>query len=216
MELTIKIKSMTKTILIGFILMTVQISLIAQNEEKAVLDCFNAFKKSYSEENGLEVYKLIDVKSSLYLSELLTNAQFADSVSVSKLDAFDKLFLFYSRSMLERVVLREMHEDQFLDFLIKSKLYGSYDFIKTGKIWIDGNQAKIEISDTDPICYLYFNKESNIWKYYINSVFDVERVKLQSMLKENNLDETDFIISRIEKMTGKPFNPQNWKSLKKK
>ncbi|HEX3009935.1 MAG TPA: hypothetical protein VHO90_20205, partial [Bacteroidales bacterium] len=64
--------------------------------------------------------------------------------------------------------------------------------------------------------YLTFNKENNSWKYYINSVFEPEKEKLKMMLADNKMDETDFVISRVEKMTDKPFSHHLWKAPLKK
>jgi hypothetical protein len=132
------------------------------------------------------------------------------------MDPLDKLFLFCIRSLADNATLKDLDSKGLFDYLINKDLFGTYDYIEIDEITIKSNHAQAKIPDTDPPYYLTFNKENNSWKYYINSVFEPEKEKLKLILADNKMDETDFIISRVEKMTHKSFSSHLWKAPLKK
>lgn len=184
---------------------SVKMNAQTKSDEKLVRNCFMTFKKSFSEKNADESYKLIDRKSTVYLDSILTKIKYADSLTVCSLDPIDKLILFCTRSLVEKSRLKIMNSKGLFDFLIKNNLMGTYKYIEIGDITIDGNHAKAKIPQSEPNCFLIFNKENSKWKYHINSVFDIERTKFKTTLLSD-----DFIIQRVETMTNKSFNKYLW------
>lgn len=201
---------MKKIILFLTIILLTFIKVDAQTNEKAINDCFIEFKKNFSEKNGVVAYTFIDTKSIDYLNTLLKEIKYGDSLAVSKLNPMDKLFLFCVRSLVDNSILKGFDSKDLFDYLINNNLFGTYNYIGIGEIDIDSNIAKAKILDTDPPSFLIFYKENDYWKYYINSVLEPEKEKLKMILAENNLNETDFVINRVEKMTDKSFNQSLW------
>jgi len=188
----------------------------AQDDTTAIRYCYTNFKKHFSEQNGIEAFKSIDTKSIIELDTLLLNIKYSDSLQIMKLRSVDKLHLFYVRILSDSTSISKMKPVDLFDFLVRNKLYGTYKYIDLGKIEINSNLAISTTPFATDSVLLYFKKENSTWKFYVNSIFDPEEIKLKQMLADENLNEMDIIVRVIERKTDKSFDPKLWKAPLKK
>ena len=186
----------------------------AQDQEEVKV-CFDSFKIFFMNKEAQKALDFADNKSIEFLNRALNNTLNADSITISKLDSFEKQLVLCTRLLSPSEGIKKMNATALFQFYLDHNLYGTYEYIDVGETIIENTQAKAKLVSRGKEFdfYLYFVKEKNKWKYNINSPMDIEKIKLKMIIERENITEMEFILDRVRNITEKEITKATWKPI---
>ena len=186
-------------------------------QEEQIRKAFSAYKEAMLTGNGKEVLEQLDQHTREHYRELMETSKTGDSMRLADLEMIDRLTVLSLRHQAENSKILAMQGDDFLLFAIDSGMIGtqSVSAVELGTLEIHGKGASAEIiSRGDPMgMYIHFQQEEGSWKVNILSLMEDTEAIIQKALKDQQMNETEFIARALEGINGQPMAADIWLPL---
>lgn len=200
-----------------FILMLTFLNVHAQSNANDIQKCFKAYKAAIIEGRGSDAAELVDNNTLDYYARMLEMSIYADSATVQEVSMIDKMTIFTTRHRIPKDTLLTMNGRTFFIYAINSGMVGKNSVVSLdlGEIDISGQFAKGQIvsaGQASPLSF-DFNRENEEWKMDITSIFPASEMTLNQMLKQNGLEENEYIFQMLQFLTNRPVDDKLWQPL---
>ncbi|WP_336513834.1 hypothetical protein [Pollutibacter soli] len=208
----------TSQILIAFIFFSV--NLLGQTAEgKAVKECFEKYKAAIMNDKGEDAANWVDQNTINYYSSVLAKVRNADSATVDQLSLLDKLMVFSIRHRARVEEIKTMDGKGLIVYAIKNGMVGKNSVARNsiGDITINGKKAKgqVLVNDEKTPLYFEFNKEYEVWKMDLTSIFPVSEKAFRGMIDESGETENEFLFRVLKMLTNRDVTGDIWKPVGK-
>ena len=186
-------------------------------EIEAVKESWNNYKTGLLEENPDKAIVVLDNNTIGYYNEMLDLVLKADSIHVNKLSILDKMMVLVCRVRVEADTLMKMNGSLLLHYAISNGMIGknSVVAIEIDDIKIEGNfaSATLVIGGKETPAKMEFNKENNIWKLDLTTIFKFSELAISKAIEESGQTENEYIMDMINYLL--EDNPKNeaWKPV---
>lgn len=192
-------------------------NLLSQNND--VKEAFYKYKESILNQQGETAAGMVNKKTLFYYNDVLEASKNADSVSIENAGFFKKFMVLSVRHRLSPEDLFGMTGKTLFEHGVNQGWIGkeSVQGIETGTIEEDGNNAMVQMfQNGKEVPYFFqFEKENGQWLLDLTSIMETSEVALKEYLKENDLNENQFILQVLEMVTGSTLSNAVWHPLKK-
>lgn len=189
-----------------------------KNEEKVIQQTFQNYKTAILAGHGEDAVQYLDSHSIKYYEDIIQHVRNSDSATVENLSILDKLIVFSIRHRAERKDILSFDGKSLLVYAIKSGMVGKNSVANNsvGDISVIGNTAKgqLIVNGTPTPMYFEFNKEQNIWKIDLTSLFEVSTAAFKTMADDSGESESNYIFMLLEMMTGKMPTAEIWRPVR--
>lgn len=189
------------------------------SQKSDVKDTFYKYKESILNQQGELASAMVNQKTLFYYSDVLEASINADSLSLENSGFFKKFMVLSVRHRLSPEELFGMTGKTLFEHGVNQGWIGkeSVQGIETGSIEEDGNNAMVQMfQNGKEVPYFFqFEKENGQWLLDLTSIMETSEVALKEYLKENDLNENQFILQVLEMVTGSTPSKSVWHPLKK-
>ena len=192
-------------------------NLLSQNSD--VKEAFYKYKESILNQQGELAASMVNQKTLFYYDDVLEASKNGDSLSIENEGFFKKFMVLSVRHRLRAEELFSMTGKTLFEHGVNQGWIGkeSVQGIETGTIEEDGKNAMVQMfQNGKEVPYFFqFEKENGQWQLDLTSIMETSEVALKEYLKENNLNENQFILQILEMVTGSAPDNAVWHPLKK-
>jgi hypothetical protein len=211
---------MMKAFQIFAILILLSVGSFSQTADvKAVRESFEKYKAAIMNDKGDEAAGWVDQNTIDYYSSILDKVRNADSAAVDKLGLLDKLMVFSIRHRTSAEEIKTMDGKGLISYAIKNGMVGKNSVANNsiGDVTISGKKAKgqVVIHGEKVPMYFEFNKENEIWKLDLTSIFPVSEKAFRGMVDESGETENEFFFRILKMLTNKEVSSDIWKPVGK-
>jgi hypothetical protein len=189
----------------------------SQEEASAVRQSFAAYKEAVLNDKGQEALAVITRNSRQYYGQMKQLALKAPEAEVRQLSTGNKMMVLFIRHRIPLNSLQGMTSENLFVHTVNQGWVGKSGVIKIdiGKVEISGKHAVAEIvhsGQPTPLRYR-FAKEEDKWKMDLSSAMTMAEQSFKQMIKEEDMDEDEFIFTVIELASGKKVPEKIWQPL---
>lgn len=210
---------MKRTLTVLTLFVTLTYSLFGQkSEEKLVRTAFDNYKSSILNDKGEAAVTYVDSRTIKYYDDILNLVKNAAVEKIETLSILDKLMVFTIRHRTPKEDILSFDGRALLVYAIKSGMVGKNSVVNNsiGEVTVDGDFAKgkfLSNKRETPINF-HFYKEDNQWRIDLTSVFPISTNALKKMADESGQNESEYIFSLLEMVTGKKPGQEIWQPFK--
>ena len=183
------------------------------DEQAAVIEAMNAYKRAILAGDGEAAVELIDRKTIKYYDELLEKILYADSVTMVSLPIVDQISILLARQTIPLKVLKRMDGSSFFVHSIDAGwtgnggVRGEIGNIEIFEDWAVGYQMK----DGEPTPIgLRFNRENGAWRLDLTSILLYANIILTKYVDAQPLSRRVFLQTTVEQMSGVVSTDTMW------
>jgi hypothetical protein len=187
---------------------------------EGVSNCFNGYKTAVLSQNGAEAIKFVDAQTLNYYAQMLDYSISISSSELQKKSFLDKLMILTLRHRATPEELHSFNGETLFIWAVENGMVGkeSVQNASIGKIEIEDQSAKgqfVNNGQSTPF-YYKFVKTGESWKIDLTSMFDISEKALLQMVKQQGMEQQEFIYYMLELLTGKEVDPNIWYMLPEK
>lgn len=177
-------------------------------EEKAIKDCFEAYKTGIVLSNSEILLPLLDSHTKNYYKEVLEHIKYSKQPVVYKLNLVDRILILSARNKIPAEALREMDVNDFLKFAIDNKMIVRYDYLLDIGFMdikeIKGKKAKAQIkyNELNKVLVFNFNKELGTWRINLSPIIQINLAMSKRKVELEGFTEDEFVIQRVKEENG--------------
>ena len=187
------------------------------SDESQVRATFARYKSAILHDNPDEALEYVDSRTIAYYSHVLERVKNAGEAEVKALPLLDKLMVLTVRHKMEREDLLSFDGKGLLAHAIRTGLVGknSVANLSLGEVFVENHfaRAQLAVDNAPALFYFHFYREEEKWKIDLTSLFPTTSEAIRQMIKESGQGEDEFILSMIEKASGRAPEPTIWNAL---
>ena len=199
-----------------YLLATLNASLLAQNDQDEIKDCFKQYKEAILAQNGNEAVGLASTGTINYYQKMLDMALKADSSAVEKLGLIDKLTVLAVRHKLSKEEVAGHDGKSFFVYAVDNGLAGkkTVQSAELGEVQVSQKTAKgiIVVNGQTSEQYFEFFDEGG-WKIDMNQYLASTNESMAEVVKMTGMSEHQFLGQVLQSLTGNAPDNSIWQPL---
>lgn len=189
----------------------------SQEEVSAIRQTFAAYKEAILNNKGQEALAEVTQNTVQYYGQMKQFALKAPEAEVRQLSIGNKMMVLLFRHRIPLNSLQGMTSQNLFVHTINQGWTGKSGVIKVdiGKVEISGGHAVAEYVNSGKPTSIRcrFAKEADKWKMDLTSVMALADQTFKQLIKQENMDEDEFVFSLIESVSGKKVSEKIWQPL---
>lgn len=186
-------------------------------EEEQIRKVFLGYKDAVLQGNGDAAIAYVNKATIVFFAKMQALALKAQEAEVRGLSPMNKMMVLSMRHRIALEDLKTMTPEEIFVYSINQGWVGKNSVLASeiGRLQIFGDNASAEyVKDgkATPIKYR-FTKEDGKWKFDLSSVIPPADAAMSILIKKENIDEDEFVITLIESVSGKKVSPSVWQPL---
>ncbi len=189
----------------------------ADDETKAVQECFAGYKSAIMEDRGGEAVQYVDSRTIGYYDMILRLTKTADSAAMDTLSLLDKLMVLSIRHRLTREEITATDGRGLLVYAIQKGMIGKGSVASNdiGTITVEDTFARAQlVADGKRAPYhFHFYKEDGQWKIDLTALFPLAATAFSQMAQTSGLPDNEFLIDILGRLTGVSPSSDIWEPV---
>lgn len=189
-----------------------------KKEQKLIKTAFKNYKSAILNDKGEEAINYVDSRTIAYYSDILELVKNADSIQINSLSFLDKVMVFSIRHRVKKEDILSFDGKSLFIYAIKSGMIGKESILNSSigevKLLNDFGKGQFLLNEQETPLYFHFYKESGKWKIDLTSIFPFSNIAFKQLVAESGQNETDYIFSLLEILTGNKPGSEIWEKVK--
>jgi hypothetical protein len=190
-------------------------------EEARVREAFSQYKDALLHQDGEGAVTLVSAATLSYYEDMRRLAVNAGRPEIEAQSLSDRLFITMLRHEVGAAKLAGMSEEEEVFILAVDEglvgAQGTIEAIDVGEITVSDDTATGEaMSQGQPTGISWeFRREDGAWKIHFVELLQLANVALEQAARESGLDETEFIFTLVESVSGRAVPRDIWEKPKR-
>jgi len=189
-------------------------------EPQLIRECFAQYKQAILDRNGEEAVHRVDSSTLRYYASMKDAALNAKEEDVRNMTITDKINVLGFRHQIGIAQLQHLSEQELLVFLVDQGMTGREGVTDSelGQTSISGNTAQGEILSRGQNTGFKFRfvKDDGKWRLDLTAILPMVDQGMKTVISRLGVNEDQFILNMLERMSFKPVPRGIWEPLVKK
>jgi hypothetical protein len=189
-------------------------------EEARVREAFRQYKDALLQQDGEVAVTLVSAATLAYYEDMRRLAVTAGRPEIEAQSLTNRLFITMLRHEIGATELAGMSEKEVFVFAVDEGLVGAegtIEAIDIGEITVSDDTATGEaVSQGQPSGISWeFRREDGAWKIHFVELLQLANIALEQAARESGLDDTEFIFTLVETVSGRAVPTDIWEKPKR-
>lgn len=188
-------------------------------EPQLIRKCFAQYKQAILDRNGEEAVQQVDSSTLRYYASMKDAALNAKEQDVRNMTITDKINVLGFRHQIGIAQLQRLSEQELLVFLVDQGMTGREGVADSdlGQTSISGNTAQGEILSRGQKTGFKFRfvKDDGKWRLDLTALLPMVDQGMKGVVSRLGVNEDQFIVNMLERMSFKPVTSNIWEPLVK-